>query len=98
MSSVEREPESSPRRLIRTRRGRLIGGVCSGLGAHFGVDPILLRIAFVGLAMFGGIGFSRCLAFLLLAPPEGRGRPPLPPRPFPLRPSAGRAAVILAAA
>jgi len=36
-------------RLVRSRRGRLIGGVCSGLGAHFGVDPILFRIAFVGL-------------------------------------------------
>ena len=51
----ERPPELPPERsrLIRTRRGRLIGGVCSGLGAHFGVDPILLRIAFVGLAIFG---------------------------------------------
>ena len=77
MSSVEREPESSPRRLVRTRRGRLVGGVCSGLGAHFGVDPILLRIAFVGLALFAGAGIWLYLAILLLVPEEGTGRAPI---------------------
>ncbi len=37
-----------PRRFVRPRRGRLIGGVCSGLGSYFNVDPILFRIAFAG--------------------------------------------------
>src|SRR5207302_702918 len=77
MASSELPPERPRARLIRTRRGRLIGGVCSGLGAHFGVDPILLRIAFVGLAIFGGVGFWLYLAFLLLVPEEGASAPPL---------------------
>src|SRR2546430_17711245 len=77
MSSVEREPESSPRRLVRTRRGRLVGGVCSGMGAHFGVDPILLRIALVGLAIFAGVGIWLYLAILLLVPEEGASRAPI---------------------
>ncbi len=65
------------RRLLRTRRGRLIGGVCSGLGAHFDVDPILFRIAFVGLAIFSGVGIGLYLAILLLVPEEGASRAPI---------------------
>src|ERR1700677_4450240 len=64
-------------RLLRTRRGRLIGGVCSGLAAHFGVDPILFRIAFVGLAIFSGIGIVLYLAILMLVPEEGARRAPI---------------------
>jgi phage shock protein PspC (stress-responsive transcriptional regulator) len=76
MSSDEQEPTRRPR-LIRTRRGRLLGGVCSGLGAHFDVDPILFRIAFVGLAIFSGVGIALYLAILLLTPEEGASRAPV---------------------
>jgi phage shock protein PspC (stress-responsive transcriptional regulator) len=65
------------RRLVRSRRGRLVGGVCSGLGDHFGVDPILVRIVFVALAIFSGVGLALYLAFLLLVPEEGAGRSPI---------------------
>ncbi len=76
MSSSEREPNQRPR-LVRTRRGRLIGGVCSGLGAHFDVDPIIFRIVFVGLAIFSGVGIGLYLAILLLTPEEGASRAPI---------------------
>jgi phage shock protein PspC (stress-responsive transcriptional regulator) len=76
MSSAESGREQRPRRprLVRTRRGRLIGGVCSGLGTHFDVDPILFRIVFVGLAVFSGVGIALYLAILLLVPEEGASR------------------------
>jgi phage shock protein PspC (stress-responsive transcriptional regulator) len=79
MSSAESGREQRPHRprLVRTRRGRLIGGVCSGLGAHFDVDPILFRIAFVGLAVFSGVGIALYLAILLLVPEEGASRAPI---------------------
>jgi phage shock protein PspC (stress-responsive transcriptional regulator) len=76
MSSPESGREGR-RRLVRSRRGRLIGGVCSGLGAHFDVDPILFRIAFVGLAIFSGVGIALYLAILLLVPEEGASRAPI---------------------
>lgn len=76
MSTPESE-RSRPPRLVRSRRGRLIGGVCSGLGAHFGVDPLLFRIAFVGLAIFSGIGIALYLVILLLVPEEGVSRAPI---------------------
>jgi phage shock protein PspC (stress-responsive transcriptional regulator) len=70
------EPARQPR-FVRPRRRRLIGGVCSGLGAHFGVDPLLLRIAFVGLTFFAGAGLWLYLAILLLTPEEGSRRAPI---------------------
>jgi phage shock protein C len=50
------------RQLRRTRQDRVFGGVCGGLGRYFGVDPVLLRIVAVVLALSGGFGF---LAYLI---------------------------------
>jgi len=46
------------RRVRRSRNDRVFGGVCGGLGRNFGVDPVLLRIAAVALALSGGLGCS----------------------------------------
>lgn len=42
--------------LRRSRSDRVIAGVCGGIGRHFDVDPVLVRIGFVVLALFGGSG------------------------------------------
>lgn len=42
--------------LRRSRADRVVAGVCGGLGRHFGVDPVLLRIAFIALTLAGGSG------------------------------------------
>ena len=34
------------RELRRDPEHGIVGGVCAGIGAHYDVDPILLRIAF----------------------------------------------------
>ena len=33
--------------LVRPQEGRLLGGVCAGLGRRFGLDPWLARVLFV---------------------------------------------------
>jgi phage shock protein PspC (stress-responsive transcriptional regulator) len=64
-------PESpQPRRLLRSRSDRVIGGVCGGLGRYFDVDPIIFRIGAVVLAFIGGAGILAYLAALLLIPSE----------------------------
>jgi phage shock protein PspC (stress-responsive transcriptional regulator) len=50
------------RRLYRYPENRVIGGVCSGLGIYFDIDPVLLRVAFVVL-LFVGFG---PLAYIIL--------------------------------
>ena len=64
-------PESpQPRRLLRSRSDRVIGGVCGGLGRYFNLDPIIFRIGAVVLAFIGGAGLLAYLAALLLIPSE----------------------------
>ena len=59
------------------RRGsdRIVGGVSSGLAAYFGVDALLVRIAFVVLALLPpGVGIGVILylvLWFLMEPPEG---------------------------
>jgi phage shock protein C len=40
-------------RLYRSRKDRLVGGVCGGLGAYFGIDPVIVRLVFVVLTFPG---------------------------------------------
>lgn len=39
------------RPLLRARYGKWIGGVCAGLARYWGVDPALVRIGFLALAI-----------------------------------------------
>ncbi|GAC1354414.1 MAG: PspC domain-containing protein [Herpetosiphon sp.] len=50
-------------RLIRPRTERMIGGVCGGLGHYWGIDPVIVRLVFVVLALTNGIGL---IAYLIL--------------------------------
>jgi len=59
----------------RRKSGRIIAGVCQGLGEAWGVDPLLLRIAFVALALINGVGVGLyIMAWLLLPSEDSAGR------------------------
>lgn len=64
---------SAPRLLRRSREDRVIAGVCGGLGRYLGIDPVLLRIAFVVLALAGGGGVLLYLVCWILIPAERPG-------------------------
>jgi phage shock protein PspC (stress-responsive transcriptional regulator) len=65
---------TAPRTLRRRSDSRVIGGVASGLGDYFNVDPLLIRIGFVGLMVFGGMGVVLYVAAWLLVPDETTDR------------------------
>jgi phage shock protein PspC (stress-responsive transcriptional regulator) len=67
------ESESDPEqmRLHRVRSGRMLAGVAGGLADYLDVDPTLVRIAFVVLALMGGVAVLFYLAGWLLIPEEG---------------------------
>jgi phage shock protein PspC (stress-responsive transcriptional regulator) len=59
--------------LLRRRSSdRVIGGVAGGLGDYFNVDPLLIRIGFAGLMIFGGAGLVLYLLAWALLPAEGQ--------------------------
>ncbi|HSC27775.1 MAG TPA: PspC domain-containing protein, partial [Vicinamibacterales bacterium] len=63
--------EATGRLLRRRTSNRVIGGVAGGLGDYFNVDPLLIRIAFVGLMIFGGAGAVLYLIAWLMVPAQG---------------------------
>jgi phage shock protein PspC (stress-responsive transcriptional regulator) len=64
-------PPPSPKRFERSSTDRLIGGVCGGLGRYFAIDPTLVRIGMVALALLGGTGLIVYAAALVLVPSDG---------------------------
>jgi phage shock protein C len=48
----------------------VIGGVCGGLGRYLGVDPVILRIAAVVLAIAGGSGLALYVIGWIVIPEE----------------------------
>ncbi|ACY96139.1 MULTISPECIES: PspC domain-containing protein [Thermomonospora] len=62
-----------PRRLCRTREGRMIAGVCSGLGDYLGVDANVLRLLLALFVLLGGSGVALYILGWVLIPEEGKG-------------------------
>lgn len=58
--------------LRRSLTNRKIGGVAGGLGRYAGIDPLIFRILFVVLAVFGGSGVLLYALGWLLIPEEGQ--------------------------
>ncbi len=78
------------RRPRRSTTDRKIAGVAGGLGRAIGVDPVLVRVAFVVFTIFGGFGALLYVLGWLLLPADGdqvsaaesllgRGRSSVPP-------------------
>ena len=64
--------EAQGKRLYRNTDDKVIGGVCSGIAAYFGMsDPIWIRLMFVILLVVFGGGFIVYL-FLLIAVPKAK--------------------------
>ena len=58
------------RRLCKSHSDRMIAGVCGGLGEYFGVDPVLVRLAFVLLSLVTGIAFLAYPVLWIVMPEE----------------------------
>lgn len=55
-------------RLYRSETDKMIGGVCGGLGRHLDIDPVLVRLFFVLLALANGIGVLLYIGLWIVMP------------------------------
>jgi phage shock protein PspC (stress-responsive transcriptional regulator) len=85
-----------PRRLLRSRDDRVIGGVCAGLARYFRIDPLIVRIAAVALAFVGGAAIVAYIAALFLVPEDDGTGNPAPGKPSRFATIAGAVAVVVA--
>src|SRR4051812_15756038 len=57
-------------RLTRSRDDRMIAGVAGGLADYLGIDPSLVRIAWVVLFLAGGLGLLIYIIMWIVVPEE----------------------------
>jgi len=53
----------------------MIAGVCAGFAARLGIDPLLLRVAFIATLIAGGVGIPLYAVAWYMIPAEGPERP-----------------------
>ncbi|MFI6928077.1 PspC domain-containing protein [Nonomuraea spiralis] len=64
--------EHNVKKLRRTNKGRIVAGVCSGIGEYVGIDANLIRIGLAIATLFGGLGVGVYAIGWLLMPDEER--------------------------
>jgi phage shock protein C len=57
------------RRLYRSRKDRMLGGVCGGMAEYFALDPVLVRVLWIIFGVMGA-GILVYLILLLVIPEE----------------------------
>ena len=58
------------RKLYRSRSNRQVAGVCGGLAEYFNLDPTLIRVLFIILAVLGGSGVILYVAMWIIVPKQ----------------------------
>jgi phage shock protein C len=83
------QPTVAPyKQLRRPTDDRIVAGVCSGIGRYFGMDPVLIRVAFAGVVVLTwGTALLAYPVMWFLMPEEPR--PAAPAYPDPTDPSWG---------
>lgn len=57
------------RRLYRDTDDRILGGICSGMGHYWRIEPLLFRILFFITLFWGGLGFFTYIILWIVIPP-----------------------------
>lgn len=55
-----------PKRLYKSKDNKVFLGVMGGLGEYFDIDPVLFRVAFIGLTIASAI-LPGIIAYILMA-------------------------------
>ena len=58
----------SQKKLYKSSKNKMLGGVCGGIGEYFNIDPTLVRLGFVGLCILAGGGFLAYIVALIIIP------------------------------
>lgn len=61
------------KKLYRSRENRVIAGVCGGIGEYFGVDPTIVRLAWLLFIFAGGSGVIAYIIAALIIPERPAG-------------------------
>jgi len=63
------------KKLFRSKKNKVLGGVCGGIGEYLNIDPTLIRVLFIIAAFFNGLGVLVYIVCWLAIPEEGQSEP-----------------------
>ena len=55
-------------KLYRSDENKMLAGVCGGIAEYFGVDPTLIRLAWVVFSLLGGSGLLDYILAAIIIP------------------------------
>lgn len=58
------------KRLYRSRKNRMIAGVCGGIAEYFNIDPVIVRLIAVALFFVGGSALLAYIIAMIVIPYE----------------------------
>jgi phage shock protein C len=67
---IKKIKEVTVKRLYKSRKNKVIDGVCGGIAEYFEVDPVLVRVLFVLFLFMGGSAFIAYIVGMIIIPKE----------------------------
>ncbi len=58
------------RKLYKSNKDKVFDGVCGGIGEYFKIDPVIIRLLWVVLVIFGGTGVLAYLVAMVIVPKD----------------------------
>ena len=58
------------KRIYRSTREKILGGVCGGMGEYFNIDPVIVRLVWVLTVLLAGTGILAYIIAWILIPKE----------------------------
>ena len=56
------------KKIFRSNSNKKLAGVCGGIGEYFGIDPTLIRLAWVLMSLFVGAGLIAYIIAAIIIP------------------------------
>ncbi|MBD3202917.1 PspC domain-containing protein [Candidatus Woesearchaeota archaeon] len=66
--------KKSTKRLYRSKKNRVIAGICGGLGEYFDIDPVIIRLIWVFVVLAGGSGALAYIIAWIIIPEKPGGK------------------------
>lgn len=60
--------QKTGKRLYRSKKNRVIAGVCGGIGEYLGIDPTVIRLLWVLVTFFGGASILAYIVCWIIIP------------------------------
>jgi phage shock protein C len=65
---MAKEEKDGIRRVYRSKKNKMLAGVCGGIAEYFEIDPVLVRLLFVLFTLMGFAGIILYLVAWLIMP------------------------------